>query len=1420
MSRNNSNKGYSTPQKKAIIEQRKKVKALALQKKITLFVLLILLAVGLVSTTFASFVPQVSESKGSLIAEVQSIAVNQGQKQQVTQLSANSDFADTKANADIAGTGANISADTYFYFDNSTLGWTDSCIQLMVGHSSWSQGYKMTKISNTNLYYVKMSKWEGLTQLAVFGTSGEWGGEGNSVSHRKNYADHSTSVLTVSSNLSGYRLLTTNSSATLTNSSITSYTSLNLTQTLYVRSATYGSTTYANDASAGTAKLTGYYVSSATGTSSRNSATTATNATITSSVARSSSFTLTATANSGYTFKGWYDGNGTQLSSNTTYTVTNTSSATSYYARFDKNPSFTVTAGTGGTVSPESGTASPTTGVSITASPSTGYTFANWTGLTNGTLSSTSSATTTLKPTADGATVKAIFRPNTPSALTLTASNVASGTNGTGTQANPYIVFKDGGFTLTPTSTVPTGSVAHYSTASGSGYSANNKTFSPATTTCGTSLSYTVYAKAYANSIYSTNPKSATVYYLAFNHLDGANTGFTMSSNDITDAESITFTSPYVNGLDPNEINGTDANGNPFIVQSYQVSTNNSTFTDISGATWTPNATGTYYFRVKTTNTKTGETVYSTSQTVTVTQSTVYYPITVKNASENVNGTVTLKTDGTTITDNQILSNSPLSITITRPSTSSNYYFEYLKVNGTNVHTNLNGDITDELIIENVKSDVTIEYKINAKPTVDVKKPTNAQAISFKYYKDGTLTTVNTAGKYYVDYNSTIEYTVSPASGYYVSSFTGVSLKNGSSWSSTQSVGTKDNVTDNIASVSADITQNKTIIVNNPNNVNGAKLTVDGIAYDFGTAVPLNYGVTSTVIVTPPEGYYAQVTTTSGAAVAPTISTDGKATFNVTLTGANAVYSVSFVANPKIYMEQPQYGSIYITDDTGRYYFNGDSVGYGTKLTVNVKKDNKSNTVTNVMINGASIGTADGSTFIIYADSTATADISLLSGYDNFENQLEYGYRRIFFTDSRSWGSDVTAHVSNTFDDRDFTKNNFGMTFYYTNDYNQNVYYCDIPYDKKYIVFFDYGTQTRYTATATIDNTCNAFFAETGSSPFPIGTWTQYYSDYVATDRVSSIQQAITSKNEPVTFKYSCDFGDKILSAVVVNGNACLIDFDSGELIITPTENKHDASLVKVTSAITGTEKYYLIRVENFEITDFSGIRKIYNSTILNNIQLQTVLNGGVLNYLAEYFISSTGGVDTYTPVGSASGTQFEYDDTLQGYLNNFTLNYLADTMSGAKFYKVTATDANGKTATAYQHTLFGTDTYNGERCLYLYNNTNVDVNKYDIRVCFFNESNAQIWSTMQRVGETGYYRVTIPKDYETKCNIYLAKKNRFTNSLEDMNMEEYCSYGVINVPLPASYANSSDGSSDQIVYFVNAINSEGIQGNFVDFNN
>ncbi len=1415
MSRKNSNKRYTKAQIQARIEAKKKAKRLAMQKHITIFTLLALLIIGLVSTTFASFTtPAQTGDSGSLVAQIKTNAVNNGNKDHIAPVGSNVDNADTKANVDVAETGLSCT----FVFDNSSTKFSNP--QIMIGHGSWSEGYLMTQISNTQLWYYSVSGWNDATQIGIMDNASKWGSEGNSVSHRFNYAPAGkTSVVSISGSLSGTQLLVGSS---LSRTSYTSYSSLNTTQTAQAQYSAAGSSSYTNGTTGGTTTVSSTRVNSSWGST----------ATTDGLAARTATVTMTATANTGYNFVGWYNSSGTQVSTNTSYSYTCSGSAATYYARFDPKTytiSYNANGGSGSVANQ-----TKTHGTALTLKSSgytrTNYTLANWNTKSDGT--GTTYALGASYTNNAAATLYAMWRPNAPTALTLTASNVAENTTGNGTQANPYIVFKSGGFGLTATATVPTGSVGRYCATSNGTYSDTN-TFSPSTATIAANtsspLSYTVYAKSYLKTLYSSSYKSATAYYLVFNHLNGANTGFTMSSNSITDIETVTFT--------PTEITGIETAEMSHITQSYQVSTNGTTFTDFTGNSWTPDNTGTYSFRIKTTNNTTKETVYSAAQTVTVTQSTVYYTITTNKASGSGSCSVALKTGDTAITNNQILSNEPLTISVTRTNaTPSNYYIKSITVtDGTTSWSisNHNGNLAETLVIEHVKGDVTITYNTAIKPYVQPNKPANSQAVTFKYYKDGTLTTVSpttTATTYYVDYNSSIEYTVKPSSGYYVSAFTGVTLKSGSSWSSDQSIGTKANIIENVGTVTAAIIQNKTVTVNNTDNVSGASLTIAGETHSFGDAVSLNYGVSTEVIVTPPQGYYAVVTKTSGVDISPSILTDGKAKFNVTLKGESSVYGVKFIANPKIYITQPQYGSIYITDDTGRYYFNGESVGYGTKLTVNVKKDNQSNTVTSVKINGTQIGTADGSTFNIIADSTATADISLLNGYDNFESTLAYGYRRIFFTDSRSWGSDVTAHVSNTFDDRDFSKNNFGMTLYYTNDYNQNVYYCDIPYDKKYVVFFDYGTQTRYTATATIDNQANAFYAETGSSPFPIGTWTQYYSDYVAVDRATSIQQASTSKNEPVTFKYTCDFGDKVLSAEVVAGNACTFDFDSGDLIITPTESTHDVSLVKVTSSITKTVKYYLIRVANFEITDFSGIRKIYSTTVINNIQLQTILNGGVLNYLAKYFVSDTGAEGSYVLLGESSNGENSYDDTLEGYLNNFTLNYAANSISasGTKFYKVTAQDNSGKTATAYQRTLFGTNSHIGERCMYFLNNTTVDISKYDLRVCFLNTDGEQIWSTMQKVGETDYYRVTIPKGYESKVNIYIAKKNRFTNSIENMRLAEYCAYRVENAPVPAkpdySSADTSSVANDtskdyNIVYNVNAINTEGIHGEFVKFN-
>lgn len=105
---------------------------------------------------------------------------------------------------------ANITANTVIYFDATaytniqTSIASGKTLQMLLGHSSWSQGYKMTAVDGyDNIYSVKMPQWDGCTQLAFCTVDSQWGGEGSSVTNRLNWTYEKTAVHSISSNLSG-----------------------------------------------------------------------------------------------------------------------------------------------------------------------------------------------------------------------------------------------------------------------------------------------------------------------------------------------------------------------------------------------------------------------------------------------------------------------------------------------------------------------------------------------------------------------------------------------------------------------------------------------------------------------------------------------------------------------------------------------------------------------------------------------------------------------------------------------------------------------------------------------------------------------------------------------------------------------------------------------------------------------------------------------------------------------------------------------------------------------------------------------------------------------------------------------------------------------------------------------------------------
>ncbi len=155
--------------------------------------------------------------------------------------------------------------------------------------------------------------------------------------------------------------------------------------------------------------------------------------------------TLTATANTGYTFINWTK-NGTVVSTNPTYSFTVTENA-SYVANFSLN-SYTITATAnptqGGTVT-GAGTYNHGATATLTATANTGYTFINWT--KNGSVVSTNP--TYSFPVTEDANYVANFELNSYT-ITATANPTQGGTvTGAGTYNH--------GATATLTATANTG---------------------------------------------------------------------------------------------------------------------------------------------------------------------------------------------------------------------------------------------------------------------------------------------------------------------------------------------------------------------------------------------------------------------------------------------------------------------------------------------------------------------------------------------------------------------------------------------------------------------------------------------------------------------------------------------------------------------------------------------------------------------------------------------------------------------------------------------------------------------------------------------------------------------------------------------------------------------------------------------------
>lgn len=303
-----------------------------------------------------------------------------------------------------------LSVAGHIYFIKPS-GWSQ--VSLMVGHSGYSCGYNMTNISGTSLYYINQSAWSDSTEFAFFDVK-NWGGENHNIAYRADYSPNESSTNSSYAMNAGstYLIATTANSPTYYSSG---YSALN--NTLTVKTMLKSGSSYAETTTAcGTYSATNAKKMNGNGSATSSSFTNS-NGTGTLSVARTNTATISQSAASEYTFKGWKatkDTTGSGLSSGN-YSFTNSGSATTIYAYYELKEtqySVTVSAGSNGSVASSSVSAGATSAVTLpTATPNYGYKFNGWTSSGGGiTISNASSATAaTITATGTGGTVTANF---------------------------------------------------------------------------------------------------------------------------------------------------------------------------------------------------------------------------------------------------------------------------------------------------------------------------------------------------------------------------------------------------------------------------------------------------------------------------------------------------------------------------------------------------------------------------------------------------------------------------------------------------------------------------------------------------------------------------------------------------------------------------------------------------------------------------------------------------------------------------------------------------------------------------------------------------------------------------------------------------------------------------------------------------
>ena len=255
------------------------------------------------------------------------------------------------------GTWGKISYDAHMYLDNSVANWSEATKEFMIGHSSYSDTYTMTQISNTKLYYLAFSDiWHGYWDYGFIGVTSHWG--------PYNDQDITTRIKSATKRtgtrgdqvLNGTKLFVpenANNDATLNKFDYNSYNDLNHAQTIKAQ-VKYGDgdkiPTYQQVISPATITATTKYFNSENSANGNGSLTIdrgetdPARLTQTVNAAYTSTVTLSYTdLHEAYEFMDWWDDtNSKTISTSATCTYVATK-ATTIYARFKAKKDYTRT---------------------------------------------------------------------------------------------------------------------------------------------------------------------------------------------------------------------------------------------------------------------------------------------------------------------------------------------------------------------------------------------------------------------------------------------------------------------------------------------------------------------------------------------------------------------------------------------------------------------------------------------------------------------------------------------------------------------------------------------------------------------------------------------------------------------------------------------------------------------------------------------------------------------------------------------------------------------------------------------------------------------------------------------------------------------------------------------------------------------